>query len=250
MKHDRRRESATGARSRSLSGGGAGREGRRAIPPSGPGPIPSSARRWPRARHMTSLIHQHRDGAVQRLDLRLLVAAEHDRLLRRVEVDADHVADLLHEQRSVDSFQVSTRCGLSPNARHIRDTVDCDNPLALAIDRLDQWMSPFGGVSSNVLVMTSWTWASVTVRGRPGRGSSTSPSNRSAANRFRHFATVGSDTPTPAAHASTVLDRCVSACDVFGRRTQLSSTRRSSSDSSIGTTHGPGIPPAYDLQKK
>jgi hypothetical protein len=39
---------------------------------------------------------------------------------------------------SVLSFQVSTRCGLSPKARQIRDTDDCDNPVSAAIDRVDQ----------------------------------------------------------------------------------------------------------------
>ena len=35
---------------------------------------------------------------------------------------------------SVDSLKVSTRCGLSPNARQIRPTVDFDSPLSAAID--------------------------------------------------------------------------------------------------------------------
>ena len=39
---------------------------------------------------------------------------------------------------SVDSFHVSTMCGLRPNARQIRDTADWDMPSALAIDRVDQ----------------------------------------------------------------------------------------------------------------
>jgi len=39
---------------------------------------------------------------------------------------------------SVDSFQVSTRCGLSPNARQIRDTAVWLSPVARAIDRVDQ----------------------------------------------------------------------------------------------------------------
>jgi len=40
------------------------------------------------------------------------------------------------------SFHVSTRCGLRPNARQIRDTADCDMPCDLAIDRVDQRESP------------------------------------------------------------------------------------------------------------
>jgi hypothetical protein len=57
---------------------------------------------------------------------------------------------------SVDSFQVCTACGLSPNARQIRDTADCDIPVADAIDRVDQCAS-CPGVSSKVLVITSST---------------------------------------------------------------------------------------------
>ena len=42
---------------------------------------------------------------------------------------------------SVDSFQVSTRWGLSPNARQIREIADCDISVAEAIDRVDQCVS-------------------------------------------------------------------------------------------------------------
>ena len=51
---------------------------------------------------------------------------------------------------SVDSFQVSTTCGLSPNARQIRETADWDMPVAAAIDRVDQCVSSSGGVCSSV----------------------------------------------------------------------------------------------------
>jgi hypothetical protein len=39
---------------------------------------------------------------------------------------------------SVDSFQVSTKWGLSPDARQIRLIAVCDRPVASAIDRVDQ----------------------------------------------------------------------------------------------------------------
>jgi zinc-finger of transposase IS204/IS1001/IS1096/IS1165/Transposase len=42
---------------------------------------------------------QHRLGAVQRLDARFLVHAQHHRLLRRIVVQADDIDDLVHEQR-------------------------------------------------------------------------------------------------------------------------------------------------------
>ena len=41
---------------------------------------------------------QHRLGAVERLDLGLLIHAQHQGALGRVEVETDDVADLLHEQ--------------------------------------------------------------------------------------------------------------------------------------------------------
>jgi len=42
---------------------------------------------------------QQRLGTIQRLDLRFLIDAEDQRTIRRVEVKADDVADLLDEQR-------------------------------------------------------------------------------------------------------------------------------------------------------
>jgi hypothetical protein len=42
---------------------------------------------------------QYRLAAGQRLGLAPFVHAQHDRALRRVEVEPDHVVDLLHEQR-------------------------------------------------------------------------------------------------------------------------------------------------------
>ena len=121
---------------------------------------------------------------------------------------------------SVDSFQVCTRCGLSPNARQIREIAVCDIPVALAIDRLDQCVSPFAGDSSSVLTITDSTCSSVIFRGAPGRGSSVSPSSRWATNRERHLATVSRATPSsaaisvfdpPRAHARMIRERCANA---------------------------------------
>jgi putative transposase len=74
--------------------------------------------------------------------------------------------------------------------------------------------------------------------GAPGRGSSTSPSNRRATNRDRHLPTVGSDTPSstatcllvaPVAQASTIRHRNASAWELLARRDQRVSVWRSSS---------------------
>ena len=186
---------------------------------------------------------QDRRRAVQRLDLGLLVHAQHDGALGRVQVEADDVSDLGHELRIAASLNVSARCGWSPNARQIRCTADCVSPTSAAIERVDQCVASLGALS-RVLVITSSTCASVTVRGRPGRGSSTRPSSRSASNRRRHFATVLRCTPrrsatspvrSPSATSNTILDRCASACAVVNRRDHDSNCSRSASLSSIDT---------------
>ena len=48
----------------------------------------------------------------------------------------------------------------------------------------------FSGVDSSVATTTSSTCDAVTVAGRPGRGSSVSPSKRASRNRARHLLTV------------------------------------------------------------
>jgi hypothetical protein len=155
---------------------------------------------------------------------------------------------------SVDSFHVWTMCGLRPNARQTRETVDWDMPADLAIDLVDQCVSPPGGSSSKVAVIIFSTCSSVTVLGRPGRGSSLSPSSLPSRNRDRHFPAVARDTPRPAAaaltespsaQASTILDLSASACAVFRRRAHPSRTRRSSPVSTSGSSFGLGISQAY-----
>jgi hypothetical protein len=49
---------------------------------------------------------------------------------------------------SVDNLDVSERCGCRPKARQIRDTVDCDRSISLAVARVDQCVAFFGVLSS------------------------------------------------------------------------------------------------------
>jgi hypothetical protein len=42
----------------------------------------------------------------------------------------------------------------SPNARHTRETIDCDNPRCAAIDRVDQWVAS-RGVDSKVATINA-----------------------------------------------------------------------------------------------
>ena len=90
---------------------------------------------------------------------------------------------------SADSFHVSTRCGLRPKARQIRDTDDCDSPVSAAIDRVDQCVSWPGPFSVRTRVTATSTCSSVIFRGAPGRGASARPFSRPPANRTRHLRT-------------------------------------------------------------
>ena len=159
---------------------------------------------------------------------------------------------------SVDSFQVWTMWGLRPKARQIRDTAVWFMPADLAIDRVDQCVSPFGGSCSSVAVITFSTCSSVTVRGRPGRGSSLRPSSRDSRNRDRHLPAVALDIPSsaataltaaPSAQAKTIRDRSASAWAVFRRRAHPSRTCRSSSVSTSGSSFGLAMSQAYKVNR-
>ena len=156
---------------------------------------------------------------------------------------------------SVESLNVSTRCGRRANARQIRLIALWLSPTACAIDRLLQCVASTGFVSS-VRMMTCSTAASVIVRGAPGRGSSSNPSSRFATNRARQRPTVWRVTRTggataafgaPAAQASTIRARCASPCAVVGRRAHRSSVSVSSAVNTSGTLGRPrcgiGVPP-------
>ena len=119
---------------------------------------------------------------------------------------------------SGEILKSSTRHGCSPNARQMRCTLVGEIPARRASSRLDQCVAP-SGVSSRVRTTTSSTWASVMLRGTPGRGSSPSPSSRRARNRARHLVTVPRLTRSraataillwPSAQASTIRARSAS----------------------------------------
>ena len=153
---------------------------------------------------------------------------------------------------SGEILKSSVRHGCSPNARQIRCTLVGEIPTRLASSRFDQCVAP-AGTTSSVRTTTSSTWASVMVRGTPGRGSSPSPSSRRARNRARHLVTAPRLTPSraataifgpPSAQASTIRARNASPCAVFRRFAQFSNVRRSASDNTSGSSLGSAIPPA------
>jgi len=105
---------------------------------------------------------------------------------------------------SVESLKKSCTWGLSSNCRQIRPIVDLLSPVRAAIEARDQCVA-LGGVCSSVAITTSSTWSSRIEGGRPGRGSSTSPSSRWATNRPRQRVTVPGVTRNRA--ATSVFDR-------------------------------------------
>ena len=105
------------------------------------------------------------------------------------------------------------------------------------------------GVCSSVAISTSSTWSSRIEGGRPGRGSSTSPSSRWATNRPRQRVTGPRITRNsaatclfvaPSAQASTIFARSANACAVFARRDHRVSCSRSASVSTSSAFGRPG----------
>jgi hypothetical protein len=64
--------------------------------------------------HLSGLQGQQRLGAIECLDLRFLVDAEHRRMRRRVQIQADDVADFLDEERVVRQLERLTPMRLQP----------------------------------------------------------------------------------------------------------------------------------------
>ncbi len=144
---------------------------------------------------------------------------------------------------SVESLNVSLRCGFRLNADQIRCTVMCERPVLSAMLRVDQCVASFGIVVS-VRLTTSATLSSVTVRGRPDRYSSERPSMRFSANRLRHLPTVCSCTlvrsanslfRSPSAQRRMILQRSDSDLGALCFQTCASRNARSSSFSTTST---------------
>src|ERR1700746_2811208 len=132
---------------------------------------------------------QQRLGAVERLNLRFFVEAQHQGVLGRFDVQPHDVPNFSISRGSGDSLKVVPRGGWRPKAFQMRWTVMRLIPAATAIERVLQWVAP-RGVDSSVRTITSSTCASATWRGAPGRGSSCSPSSRSLTKRARHLPTI------------------------------------------------------------
>jgi hypothetical protein len=138
------------------------------------------------------LERQARPGPVQRLDLRLLVDAEHYRPVWRVEVEPDNLGDLRLEHRVVRDLEPLHDMRLQPR---IRPTLEGEMPTALAIIARLQCVA-LGGISCTVFAITF----SRTSLGRGGTRegrvlSRLSPGKPSSRCRSCQRQTVGFDMP-------------------------------------------------------
>ena len=80
------------------------------------------------ARDLSGPQREHRMGPVERLDLRLLVDREHQRVVGRVEVEPDDVDDVLGELRIPTAREGLSRCGLRSAACQTCRTCHCVTP--------------------------------------------------------------------------------------------------------------------------
>ena len=87
------------------------------------------------------LQRQARLGAIKSLDLALLVERQHDRVGRRLDIEADHVAQLVDEVGSFESLNCRSRCGWRPCAFQMRRTALALMPLARPSARLSSGSS-------------------------------------------------------------------------------------------------------------
>src|SRR5947208_8959351 len=174
---------------------------------------------------------KNRLRTVQRLDLTLLIHAQHDRMIRRIHIQPHDVPHLLHELRVFGELKVFHPMRLQSESMPDPYNGGLRQPCFPAISRLLQWVL-LSGIDSSVWVMTSSTCASLMDRGAPGRGSSKSPSRRPTRKRSRHLHTVApvtcnffATTPLlhPSSHLSTCLSRIASAWADFGRRASIAS---------------------------
>ena len=152
--------------------------------------------------------------AFEGLALAFLIAAQHQRLVGRIEIEADHVPEFLFEARVVRQLEglhaVRLDVILRPDALH-RTRRNASVP---AIERILQRLLPCGGRVASV--MTRATFAAEIEALRPRPGSSASPSRPDLAKRVDHIETrfdvvlsrsATASTPRPSMRSRMMLAR-------------------------------------------
>ena len=141
-------------------------------------------------------------------------------------MQAHNVADLLDKERVCRQLEDLRPMRLQSKGSPYAAVVLRLRPERASMERVPQCVASFD-VVSRVSVTTLETSASVTVRGLPGLGSSTSPSGRLSKNRDLHLPTVALETLNSAAtavfvlpleHSNAIRARWANACAVLGLR--------------------------------
>ena len=196
---------------------------------------------------------QHRLGPVERLDLGLLVDAQHDGPLGRVEVEPDDVGDLGHQGRVGAELEGLGPVGLeaAAPARPGRPWTGSRPPLRHAL------AAPVGRALGRRERLGQDPLAQPrarTCRGRPGWGASARPARPCSLKRRRHSSTVGIDTPSssatstlaaPSAARRTIRARITMRCSVVPARVRARRARlRTRSRPTVGRDGRP-CPASY-----
>ncbi len=120
----------------------------------------------------------------------LLVYADHQRVVRRPEVQANPIALLLDEERVVGQLKAFGARRLQPEELEIWATMALEMPVSAATVRTLQCVEPLAGKVCGVVLIQCATRSSSMVRGLPGRTSSYRPGMRRSMNLVRHLSTV------------------------------------------------------------
>jgi len=70
---------------------------------------------------VTQAHRQHRLGAIERLNLRLFIDREHDRVVGRIQVEAHHITHLFDEEWIAGKLEASAAVGL--DSKRLEDPV-------------------------------------------------------------------------------------------------------------------------------
>ena len=182
------------------------------------------------------LKRQPRLGAVKRLDLRLLIDAEHNRMRRRIDIEADDIPEFGHEFRVTRQLELAHPVRLQPVRPPMRCTELGLMPTAFAIISAVQWVVSPGGspcVSATTFAVTSAPSGGM----REGRVLSRNrPSIPARMNRSCQRQTVTllvpacrmiSLVPAPPAVSNTIRARHTCFCGLFRSATIASKHARS-----------------------
>ena len=112
----------------------------------------------------TSSQRQHRLRSLQCLDLRLLIYAEHDRMIRWIQVQTHNVLHLIHKEGIVGNLEMAVAMGLQ--VEQLGCTVDLEMPVCSARVRTLQWVPLAGGPCNTVLITSATRWLSWVARPR------------------------------------------------------------------------------------